>query len=76
MWADSAPEMVELELLDRPNTVNIHNVWDAGNGVVDSWRNGAAMIVEELPKGRRYHCNDGFADNDFDDIVFRVERVN
>jgi len=31
------------------------------------------MIVEEIPSGRRYKCNDGRADDDFDEIVFRIE---
>jgi hypothetical protein len=34
------------------------------------------MIVEALPNGRRYRCNDGFADDDFDDLIFRLERVS
>jgi hypothetical protein len=34
------------------------------------------MIIEQLPNdGRRYHCNDGEPDEDFDDLVFRIERV-
>jgi hypothetical protein len=33
------------------------------------------MLLEDLPNGRRYHCNDGKADEDFDDIVFRIERL-
>ena len=57
-------------------TIEVKNVWDVGNGVIESWHNGAAMIVELLPDGRRYLCNDGFADDDFDDIVFRLERVS
>jgi hypothetical protein len=33
------------------------------------------MIVDELPDGRRYRCNDGFADDDLEDIIFRLERI-
>jgi hypothetical protein len=33
------------------------------------------MIVEEIENGRRYRCNDGVPDDDFDDIVFTVQRV-
>ena len=76
LWADSAPEVVELQLLDKPTAIIVYNVWDGGNGVIDAWHNGAAIIVEELPNGRRYRCNDGFADEDFDDLVFRIERVS
>jgi len=49
---------------------------------VDSvrWRqglcNGAAMYSENIPKGKRYFCNDGVEDDDFDDIIFTVTRQN
>jgi hypothetical protein len=33
------------------------------------------MIVDLLPNGRRYRCNDGLADDNFNDIVFRLEHV-
>lgn len=75
LWHDTAPQIVELEVPSKVSTVEVKNVWDVGDGVIHSWHNGAAMIVEPLPSGRRYHCNDGFADDDFDDIVFRLERV-
>jgi len=32
------------------------------------------MIVEEIESGFRYHCNDGYPDEDFNDIVFTIER--
>jgi hypothetical protein len=32
------------------------------------------MIVEEIENGFRYYCNDGYPDEDFNDIVFRIER--
>jgi hypothetical protein len=32
------------------------------------------MIIEEIPKGRRSMSNDGRADDDFDDLVFTIER--
>lgn len=75
LWQDSAPQTVEMELVGKPPTLEVKNVWDTGDGVIHSWHNGAAMIVEDLPNGRRYRCNDGFADDDFDDLVFRLERV-
>jgi len=38
--------------------------------------NGAAMYSEDTPNGKRYHCNDGVEDDDFDDIIFTVTRQN
>lgn len=51
------------------------NAWDLGDGRPQSWHNGVALLVEEIPTGRRYHCNDGDPDDDLDDLVFRVEVV-
>jgi hypothetical protein len=75
LWQSQHWDTVEFEVLGPASMIEVHNAWDCGNGVVDSWLNGAAMIVEEIPNGRRYRCNDGFADDDFDDIIFRLERV-
>ena len=74
LWHDTAPEVVDLEIPPKVSVVEVNNVWDVGDGVIHSWHNGAAMIVESVENGTRYHCNDGFADDDFDDIVFRIER--
>ncbi len=74
-WSDTASDIVEFEILGVVAKLEIKNVWDVGDGVVESWHNGAAMIVEETPCGRRYRCNAGYADDDFDDIIFRIERL-
>jgi hypothetical protein len=42
--------------------------WLKGQG------NGAAMYAESIPNGKRYFCNDGNEDDDFDDIIFTVQR--
>ncbi len=36
--------------------------------------NYAGMIVEKLSTGFRYRCNEGRDDDDYDDLVFRIER--
>jgi len=38
--------------------------------------NGAAMYSEDIPNGKRYFCNDGDEDDDFDDIIFTVTRTD
>ena len=37
---------------------------------------GAAMYAEDIKDGRRYFCNDGDPDDDFDDIIFTVRKVD
>ncbi|MGA2179193.1 MAG: hypothetical protein ABSH15_06385 [Verrucomicrobiota bacterium] len=73
LWKDTAPKEVLLRVQTKKGEIRVKNVWDIGNGVMDSGHNGAAMIVEEIASGRRYNCNDGRPDDDFDDLVFRVE---
>jgi len=61
--------------LPAKNVLGIKNVWDTGNGVIQSWYNGSAMVVEEIENGKRYRCNDGHPDNNFDDIVFSIKKI-
>ena len=75
LWEDTAPTEVELTIFSTNRILYVKNVWKTPRGIVHSWTNGAAMIVDELPNGRRYRCNDGHPDDDFNDIVFRIERV-
>ena len=76
VWFDTAPQEVFLKVHTKNGECQVKNVWDTGDGVMESWHNGAAMIVEEIVSGRRYKCNDGQADDDFDDIVFRLEPID
>ena len=75
LWHDTAPSEVYVKIHSRQGECLVKNVWDVGDGVVHSWHNGAAMIVEEFQNGRQYKCNDGRADEDFDDLVFSIELV-
>ena len=36
------------------------------------WQRGAAMILEVDGNTRRYRCNDGHPDDNFDDIIFEI----
>jgi hypothetical protein len=74
------------ELLIVPETkvgvLWVMNVWDQRPG--DTYNNPGivmlhemycSMLVEELPRGYRYRCNEGRDDDDYDDLVFRIERT-
>jgi hypothetical protein len=73
LWHDTAPREMAFRVRTRKGFCDVKNVWDTGDGVMQSWHNGAAMRVEKTPSGRRYRCNDGQPDDDFDDIVFLIE---
>jgi hypothetical protein len=74
-WYDTSPPSFEFEVTGGRDSIVVYNVWDTGEGVIHAKHNGAAMIVDELATGRRYRCNDGYPDDDFDDVVFSIERL-
>jgi hypothetical protein len=73
LWQNTAPRVVVLRIKSKKGECLIKNVWDVGDGVMHSWHNRAAMIVEDHASFRRYRCNDGRADDDFDDLIFTLE---
>ena len=75
LWQDTAPQEVHVIVSSRSGTVQVKNIWDVGDGVVHSWHNGAAMIVDVDGERRRYRCNDGHPDDDFDDLIFEISRL-
>ena len=75
LWSDSAPPEVVLKVYSKKGKIQVRNVWDTGDGAMQSWHNGAAMIVDEISGGRRYRCNDGHPDEDFADLIFSIEPI-
>jgi hypothetical protein len=75
LWKDTAPEEVELIIQSKNGVCLVKNVWDVGDGVMHSWHGGGAMSISDLGNDRIYECNDGRADDDFDDLVFRISLV-
>lgn len=73
LWQDTAPNPVLIGCRTQSGRLHIYNIWDRGRGrESQSWSSG--MLIEELPNGRRYRCNDiGFA-TDFSKLIFRIER--
>lgn len=76
LWLDNPSLPVEVTCRTQDGHIHIWNVWNLGHFSrgIDRRHNGAGMIVEEIANGFRYHCNDGYPDEDFNDIVFRIER--
>jgi len=77
LWEDTCPGSVEfqVDLQGAEGVLIVYNAWDTGTGTVDAWHNGAAMLVQSIPEGRRYYCNDGHPDDDLNDLVFRIENT-
>jgi len=90
-WGDTAPKQIKLKVFTKKDFVWVENIWENSNSYligtpagesitkesksVDYGRNGAAMIVEEIENGRRYRCNDLHPDENFEDIIFTVQKL-
>ncbi len=90
LWYDTMPKDLKIKVFTKTGFVWIYNIWEKNNSYImntqdgkpitkhsvstEAWYNGAAMIVEEIENGRRYFCNDGRPDENFDDIVFTVQK--
>ncbi|MEP6675850.1 MAG: hypothetical protein ABJA78_11865 [Ferruginibacter sp.] len=73
LWEDKAPKENFLTIRSKDKILNIYNVWKTEDGTIHYWHNGGAMNMETINEVRIYNCNDGFPDEDFDDLVFKVE---
>ena len=75
IWQETAPSQVRIECHTQAGCLHLYNIWDKGAGRSSQmWTSG--MLVEELPSGRRYRCNDIGFESGFDKLVFRIERVD
>lgn len=75
IWYNDEEKTVEYNLETKNGQLLVWNVWDVGDGVAHSWHNGAAMIIEDISNGKRYRCNDGHPDDNFNDLVFKIEVI-
>lgn len=78
LWLDKPLEPIEVICHTQDGHIHVWNVWNNGNirHGIDGRHNGAGIIIEKIENGFRYYCNDGYPDEDFNDIVFRVERCD
>lgn len=72
LWENTAPKELELFVNSKDKVLLIYNVWETQDGITHYWHNGAAMHVTENNEVRTYNCNDGYDDDDLNDIVFKI----
>lgn len=58
---------------DKTGCLSLHNVALLLDGRQSWYTGGSAMIVEPISGGFRFRCNDFEPDEDFNDLIFRVE---
>jgi len=85
-WDDTVFKDMRIKIFTKKEFVKVYNIWEQKNQYlvdgaektscsIESRHNGSAMLIEEIENGRRYRCNDGYPDEDFDDIIFTVQRI-
>jgi len=75
LWRTTAPDVICFTVTSKRRTLIVSNCWDNGCGATHHGMGGAAMLVEQIPSGFRYFCNDSHSDELFDDLVFKIECV-
>lgn len=68
------PFSFEITCRNKKGSISFYNMTEF-EGRQEWWTGGSCMIVTEIPDGRRYACNDFEPDDDFDDLVFSVQRA-
>jgi hypothetical protein len=77
LWYDGSSKYIDFECTTKKGEMEVSNAWENKDGNIEYDFGGLGMRVEDLPDGsRRYHCNDGELDNDFDDLTFRIQLLN
>lgn len=75
LWEDTVDGVVYIRATSKKKKFVVYNAWAYRYKLSESQHNGAAMWVEEIPGGKRYHCNDGQQNDDLNDIVFTIKRA-
>ena len=76
LWMDNSPKEVICICHTKSGFLSVYNIWDENDGYGrQSQAYTSGMLIEELPNGRRYHCNDFGFEPKFDNINFRIERI-
>lgn len=73
LWEHTAPLIVDIVLNSKDKLLIISNVWDTGDGTMHYGHNGSAMFIDEQDNCRIYYCNDGYPDDDLNDLIFKLE---
>lgn len=73
LWEYTAPKQVDVMVKSKDKVLMIYNVWETEDGTTHYWHSGGAMYIQEINRARIYNCNDGYADDDLNDLIFKIE---
>ena len=73
IWYNPDKKMQEVEVFcAEATTLQLRNIWDNGDGVVQSWNGGGAMIVDKKDNKLNFYCNSTMANDQCLDCIFEV----
>ena len=75
LWRSTSADEVECIVESTTGEFKVWNIWRLKGKSMQYGHNGAAMYFEDIPNGKRYFCNDGYPDDDFDDLIFSIEII-
>jgi hypothetical protein len=73
LWEHTAPKEVQALVKSKDKLLIVYNIWETEDGTTHYWHNGGAMHIVEIGKVKTYFCNDGYPDDDFNDLIFKIE---
>ena len=73
LWEKTAPKLVDFQIKSTSGKLSVYNAWKLPNGTVHFWHNGGALFCVRNSDFFEYHCNDGYPDDDFDDLIFKLK---
>lgn len=77
LWADDLVRdpSFSFTVFTENNRLSVYNIYEDASGqkMSQTWSSG--MLIEPLPNGFRYRCNDLGFENGFDSFIFRLERL-
>ena len=73
LWQKTSPDSVECIYESKDGKLKVWNIWRIDNGSMQYGHNGAALYYQEIKNGKKYYCNDGYPDDDFNDLIFSIE---
>ena len=71
-WEKTAPAKFDIKVQSDNKELLVYNVWKDVDGVIQFGHNGAAMYIVKDGENRIYYCNDGYPDDDLNDLVFSI----
>ena len=73
LWESENPKTNIVRILKKgKGELKVWNIWRINKGPMSYGHNGAALYTTDLANGKRFFCNDGHPDDDFDDIIFTI----